>query len=197
MRCRTAGSLEDVRAALPGEPADDDEWLTADEVGEVGDFRQGSPLTRWALARYLVGRALGESVGHTLLVVAAAVLALAAGCQWGLHSTFFAVVLAVLAVMVLLVRAGLRAILRRLTEADRYGPIETRLRELVADTRGDVLAELRRVGLPSHAVTLPLLAIRLIGKRRAATLTRLREFDIDRAVPKARLDELHMLLGRG
>jgi hypothetical protein len=165
--------------------------VSADDVGE---FRQGSPLSQWALARYLVGRALGESVGHTLLVVALVVLALAAGCQWGLHSTFFAVVLVVLALVVLLVRTVLRAILRRLTEADRYGPLEIRLRQLVSDTRGDVLRELRRVGLPSHAVTLPLLAFRLVGRRRKATLARLREFDIDRAVPKARLDELHLLL---
>jgi hypothetical protein len=86
-------------------------------------------------------------------------------------------------------------LLRRLTEADRYGQLETRLRALVSDTRGDVLRELRRVGLPSHTVTLPLLAIRLIGKRRKPTLARMREFDITRAVPKARLDELHMLLG--
>ena len=37
---------------------------------EVGDFRQGSPLSQWALGRYLVGRALTESVGNALLVVA-------------------------------------------------------------------------------------------------------------------------------
>jgi hypothetical protein len=179
-----------VNQALPGEPSEP-EWLSADEVGE---FRQGSPLTQWAFARYLVGRAIGESVGHTLLVVALIILGLAAGCEWGLHSTFLAVVLTVLAVFVLLVRAALRAILRRLTEADRYGAIETRLRGLVADTRGDVLRELRRVGLPSHAITLPLLAFRLVGKRRKATLVRLRQFEIGRAVPKARLDELHLLL---
>jgi hypothetical protein len=35
----------------------------------------------------------------------------------------------------------------------------------------------------------------MLGRRRAKTFARLREFDIDRAVPKARLDELHMLLG--
>jgi hypothetical protein len=186
------GSLWDVHPALPEEPSDDGEWFAADEVGE---FRQGSPLSQWALARYLVGRALGESVGHTLLVVALAVLGLAAACEWGLHSTFLAVVVGLLAVMVLLVRAGLRTILRRLTETNRYGPVETRLRELVSDTRGDVLRELRRLGLPSHTVTLPLLAVRLIGRRRQATLARLRDFDIDRAVPKQRLDELHMLLG--
>jgi hypothetical protein len=190
LQCQ-AGNLGDVHPALPDEPSQDPEWLSADDVGE---FRQGSPLTQWALARYLVGRALGESIGHTLLVVALVILSLAAASEWGLHSTFLAVVLTVLAVIVLLVRATLRAILRRLTEADRYGPLETRMRALVADTRGDVRRELRRVGLPSHSITLPLLAVRLMGKRRTATLSRLREFDIDRAVPRARLDELHLLL---
>lgn len=178
--------------ALPDEPSEDGESITADEVGE---FRQGTVVSRWALARYLVGRAIGESIGNTLLVVALVVLGLAAASEWGLRSTFLAVVLAVLAVAVLLVRAALRAILRRLTEADGYGPMQTRLRALVSDTRSDVLRELRRLGLPSHTVTLPLLAVRLLGKRRAETFARLREFDIDRAVPKGRLDELHLLLG--
>ena len=55
--------------------------------------------------------------------------------------------------------------------------------------------ELRRLGLPSHTVTLPLLAFRLVGRRRARTLEQLRDFDVDRAVPPARIDEMHMLLG--
>jgi hypothetical protein len=187
-----------MHPALPDEPSgnfpDDGQWLSADDVG---DFRQGSPLSRWALARYLVGRAIGESVGRTLLLVALVILALAAASEWGLGSTFLAVVLVVLAALVLLLRAALRAVLRTLTAADRYGPIEARLRELVSDTRGDVLKELRRVGLPSRTLTLPLLAARLIGKRRKPTLLKLQEFQLDRAVPKARLDELHMLLRAG
>jgi hypothetical protein len=181
-----------VRPAVPGQPSDDSEWRSADEVGE---FRQGSPLTQWTLARYLVGRAIGESVGQTLLVVALVLLALACVGEWVVHSTLPAVLVAVLAGAVLLIRAVLRAVLRRLTEVHRDGPVESRLRELVSDTRSDVLRELRRVGLPSHTVTLPLLAFRLIGKRRKPTLIRMREFDIDRTVPKARLDELHLLLG--
>lgn len=183
-----------MHPALPEQPSDDADWLAADEVGQ---FEQGSPVSRWALARYLVGRAMGESVGHTLLFVAVILLGLAAACEWALNSTFLAVVVAILAVMVLLLRAGLRAVLRRLMAAEHYEPIESRLRQLVSDTRGDVLRELRRVGLPSHTVTLPLLAIRLIGRRRKPTLARLRTFDIDRAVPKARLDELHLLLRDG
>lgn len=178
--------------ALPDQPAEEGEWLSADDIGQ---FRQGSPLSRWALARYLVGRAIGESVGGTLLVVALLMLGLAAVGQWVVHSTLLAVLLGIVAIGVLLIRGALRAVLRRLTEANRYGPVETRLRELVSDTRGDVLRELRRVRLPSHTLTLPVLAFRLVGKRREDTLVRLREFDIDRAVPKARLDELHMLLG--
>jgi hypothetical protein len=191
-----AGSrnLGTVLPALPDEPPGDGAHISADEVGE---FDQGSPLSRWALARYLVGRAIGESVGRSLLVVALVVFGLAAGAEWGLGSTFLAVVLGILGLMVLLLRSGLRAILRRVTAAEHYGPIETRLRRLVSDTRGDVLRELRRVGLPSHAATLPLLAFRLTGKRRTATLEKLRGFDVDRAVPRSRLDELHMLLRSG
>lgn len=182
-----------MQPALPPEPSEGP-WLSADDVGE---FSQGSPLSRWALARYLVGRAIGEAVGNTLLLAALTVLALAAVCEWLLHSTLLCVLLVLLAVFVLLLRGGLRAVLRRLTAADRYGPVEARLRALVSDTRGDVRAELRRLGLPSHTVTLPLLALRLAGRRRADTLTRLRGFDIDRAVPRARLDEVHMLLREG
>ena len=176
--------------ALPEEP-EHGPWQSADDVG---DFRQGSPLSRWALARYLVGRAIGESVGSTLLLIAVVLLGLAAACEWGLHVTALAVLLVVLAVGVLLLRAALRAVLRRVTATGQYGPVEARLRNLVRDTHADVLRELRRVGLPSHAWTLPLLAVRLIGRRRKETVARLREFDVDRAVSKTRLDELHMVL---
>lgn len=181
-----------MRPALPPEPSSPDgPWVSAEEVGE---FRQGSELSRWALARYLVGRAIGESVGTTLLLVALGILGLAAACEWGLHVTFLAVLLVIVALGVLLLRAALRAILRRLTATERLGPAQARLRRLVADTRADVRRELRRLGLPSRQITLPLLAVRLVGRRRAETLKRLRGFDLDRAVPKARLDELHLLL---
>jgi hypothetical protein len=61
-----------------------------------------------------------------------------------------------------------------------------------------VLRELRRLGLPGRSWTLPLLAWRLIRSRhRQPTLDRLRGLDLARAVPPARLDELHLLLRRG
>ncbi len=161
---------------------------------EVGEFRQGSPGSRWALARYLVGRAIVESVGATLLIVAGVLIVLAVLVQVLLHWTFVTVLIAIVAGVVLLLRAALLAVIRRLTAFDRYGPVEERLRNLVGDTRTDVLRELRRLGLPSHMLTLPLLAVRMAGRRRKDTLTRLRGFDVGRAVPPVRLDELHLLL---
>ena len=161
---------------------------------EVGDFEQGTQFSRWALARYLVGRAIGESVGRSLLVTAAVAVALAVVSTWVLHLTFLTVLLVIAAVAVLLVWAGLRAVLRRLTAVRSYAPVEQRLRSLVSDTHRDVLRELRRIGLPGRTLTLPLLALRLAGRRRKETLTRLRSFEVERAVPRARIDELHLLL---
>jgi hypothetical protein len=66
---------------------------------------------------------------------------------------------------------------------------------LVADTRGDVLRELRRLGLPGRVWTLWLLPMFFLGQsRRRRTVERLRGFEIVRVVPKARLDETFLLL---
>lgn len=163
-------------------------------ASDVGAFRQGSTLSRWALARYLVGRAIGESTSRGLLAVALVLLGLAALIQWGTGATFWAVVLGIVAVGVLLMRALLRAVLLRLT-AVGGGAVDARMRALVADTRSDVRAELRRIGLPGHPWSLPLLALSFVGRqRRRRTVERLRAFDVDRVVPAARLDELHIML---
>ena len=37
---------------------------------DVGAFEQGTPTSRWALGRYLVGRAIGEFVSRALTVFA-------------------------------------------------------------------------------------------------------------------------------
>jgi hypothetical protein len=176
--------------ALPVEPAPDEPIAY-----DVGAFEQGSPISRWALARYLVGRAIGESVSLALLIVALVLLVLAGLVEWKLHSTFWSIVIALLALGVLAMRAILRAVLRRLSAADQVEPIEARLRALVGDTKSDVLAELRRVGLPGRTWTLPVLPFRFVGReRRRRTVTQLRAFDVDRVVPKARVDELHLIL---
>lgn len=164
---------------------------------EVGDFRPGSPLSQWGLARYLVGRAIAESVGSSLVVVALVLLGIAAVCQWAGHSTALAVLFVMFAAGVLVLRLITVGIVRRLTGFRQYGPLQERMNALVKDTRSDVLRELRRVGLPGRTWTLPLLAVRLLRRsRRGDTIARMRRFDVDRAVPRARVDEVHLLLRR-
>jgi hypothetical protein len=165
------------------------------EEAEVGDFRPGSAWGRAALGRYLVGRSMTESIGTSLLLIAIVFLCLAALSQWLLHSTALAVLFVIVAVFDLVLRWLLLAIVRRLTAFPQYEPIEDRLNALVRDTRRDVFRELRRVGLPSHVWTLPLLAVRLVRtSRRAETVAAMRAFEIERVVPKARLDETYLLL---
>lgn len=161
---------------------------------EVGSFRQGSEASRYALARYLVGRAVGESMNLGLLVLGLLVLAVAGLLEWR-GGTFWAVVVAIVALGVLALRSLLRAVLNRLTAVAADAPSERRLRGLVRDTRADVLRELRRVGLPGRTWSMPLLALRLLRpSRQRQTVDRLRQFEIERAVPPARLDEVHLLL---
>ncbi|HEY8302067.1 MAG TPA: hypothetical protein VIG48_09220 [Jatrophihabitans sp.] len=162
---------------------------------QVGEFRQGSAASQWALGRYLVGRAITDSAGWALLLVGIVVLVLGALAEFASHLTFLAVVLVVLGLGVLVLRWALLATVRRLTGFERFGPLEGRMRALVDDTSSDVLRELRRIGLPGHLLTLTLLAFRFFGRRRRKdTVARLREFDTTRAVPRARLDEVHLLL---
>jgi hypothetical protein len=175
-----------MTAALP---------LPSGDGPEVGDFRQGTPGSRWALGRYLVGRAVIGYVDRFLYVLAVVILVLAA-LAWWLVSPWLGVPLLLIGLGVLGVRALAAALIRGLTGAGQFGPSEDRLRALVADTGGDVRRELRRIGLPSRPWTLPLLVVRLLGKRRVQTLQRLREFRADNVVPAARVDELHLLLRR-
>ena len=160
---------------------------------DVGSFRQGSAGSQWTLGRYLVGRAVAEALSRGLLIVAVVVFGIAGLVEWA-GSTFWMVVFALGAVGVLIMRSLLLAVLRRLPLLAGDPVVEHRLRALVAETRRDVLRELRRIGLPGRSWTLPLLAVRLIGRRRAETAEKLRGFDVDRVVPAARLDEVHLLL---
>jgi hypothetical protein len=168
------------------------------EEPEVGEFRQGTAWSQWALSRYLVGRAITESAGIALLVVGLALVVLAVLAQWPLHVTGLAVLLAIIAGFVLLLRWLLLTAVRRLTALPQDPSVERRMNALVADTRGDVLRELRRLGLPGRLWTLWLLPMRFLGRsRRARTAERLRGFEIDRVVPKARLDETYLLVRQG
>ena len=183
----------EILPAAPNDPPPNDDGSFAD----VGGFQQGSPISRWALARYLVGRAVAESVTRSMLFVALLVLGLAAVLQWVANEAVWSVLVAIVGFGILGMRALLKLVINRVTAADQVGPLEDRLRALISDTRSDVFAEMRRIGLPGHTWTLPLFAFRFVGRnRRRSTVAKLRNFDVERAVPSSRLDELHLLMNQ-
>lgn len=185
--------MTNLPAPGPGSP-DPFGFGEPEQIGvDVGEFRQGSPLSRWALARYLVGRAIAQSLGIGLLVAGLALLVLAGLAFWG-HVAVLGVLGLLAALAVLGLRALLLAVVRRLT-AGPYDPLAERLSGLVRETRTATLRELRRVGLPGHSITLPLIAVRLLRRRtRAGTAERIRQVELDRIVTPTQVDELHLIL---
>jgi hypothetical protein len=164
--------------------------------GDVGAFNQGDGLSRWALGRYLLGRALAVQISRALLLVALVIAAIGVGSYFA-GSTALAILIGLVAVFILMARAILGAVLRRTTVPSLDPDGERRLAALVGDTRKDVVRELRRIGLPSRSVTMPLLAFRLAGRRRAEVMRKLRDFEVERVVSPGRLDEVHLLMAPG
>lgn len=159
---------------------------------EVG-FGGSDPLTAGLLSRYLVGRVVAARVSISLMIMALVLLAGAVALWvWGPH--WLAILVGLLALAVIALRALIVAILRRIMGVGQLGPAEDKVRALVADTQGDLRRELRRIGLPATVFGMPLLMVRLIGRRRAATFARLRQFDVNRVVPRSRQDELHFVV---
>ena len=172
----------------PGRPTDG----SGPGQPEVG-FGGSDPITAGLLARYLVGRVVATRVSISLMITALVILAGAAALWvWGPH--WLAILVGLVALAVIAFRALVMAILRRVMGVGRLGPIEDKIRALVGDTQGDLRRELRRIGLPATVLGVPFLVWRFVGKRRTDTLTRLRQFDVNRVVPRSRQDELHFLV---
>ena len=89
---------------------------------------------------------------------------------------------------------ALRWVLNLLTLTIAALFVSNMLSRSVAERRLE-FATLRAIGLPSRTWTMPVLAWRLARrKRRAETLERMRRFEVDRVVPAARLDALHLIV---
>jgi hypothetical protein len=159
---------------------------------EVG-FAARAAMTSAMLARYLVGRAIAARVSVSLMLCGLVILA-GAAALWVWGPTWVAVIVGLIGLAVLAFRALLMAILRRLMAVGRFGAAEEKIRSLVGDTGSDLRRELRRIGLPGTVFGLPILAWRLIGKRRRETLTKFADFDVARVVPRSRLDELDFVV---
>jgi hypothetical protein len=161
---------------------------------EIGQFQQGDDVSQWVLRRYLLARALGASVVRTVHWFGVAVLAMAVGL-WFAGITWLAVLVGILGVFILLFRALLSAIQRRISGVDAMGSVGPKVEQLVGQTRRGIRAELRRIGLPSAPWGPTLIGIRLLRPvRRVETVRKLAKFDLTQVVPTSTLDELHLLL---
>lgn len=147
-----------------------------------------------ALRRYLLSRALGRSVIQTVQWSGISILAVAVLCWLG-GLKVLGILIGLVAVFVLVLRAMLAGLERRLTGSAQLGGLEPRVARLVAKTGRNLRRELRRVGLPGLPWAPLLIALRLIRPlRRARTLRALSQVELANAVPPDQLDELHLLL---
>ena len=166
----------------------------AGQFPPVGRFPQAGDAAQWVLRRYLLTRAVGASILRTVYLFGAGLLVLAL-LAWFVGVHWLAVLIGLAAVAVLLVRAALSAVQRRLSGIDAMGPAGRRVEALVGQTRRSVRAELRRVGLPGAPWGPTVIGVRLLRrKRRAETIRRLTRFDLTQVVPSSTLDELYLLL---
>jgi hypothetical protein len=161
---------------------------------DVGRFQQADELSQWALRRYLLARAIGASVIRTVYWFGIAVLVLAL-LVWSAGVTWLAVLIGVAAVFILLFRALLSGIQRRISGVDAMGSAGPKVERLVGQTRKGIRAELRRIGLPASPWGPTLIGLRLIRPiKRVETVRKLSKFDLSQVVPSSTLDELYLLL---
>jgi hypothetical protein len=92
-------------------------------------------------------------------------------------------------------RMTLVAVVRRVSLARRFRPVEDDLCSAVEAGKASLRVELRSVGLPSRSWRLALFATRLArGSARADLRSRLRRVDVDRVLPRAQLERALRLL---
>lgn len=162
-------------------------------AGEPVIEQASTGATALMLARYLVGRALAARLSLALWLVAG-IIFLGAIALWIVDAHWVAVVFALLGLVVLGVRALVMLVLRKVMAVGRLGPAEARITELVRDTGGDLRRELRRIELPGSVFAMPVLLVRILGKRRRQTFERMRRFDVSNVVPASRRAELDFLI---
>jgi hypothetical protein len=123
-------------------------------------------LTRWAFVLPFVGLLL-------LLV----------------HPRWIGLAVIVLGVLLIVARIVAVRLIGRRTLPRRYRPVEDDLRAAVEAGKANLRGELRRVGMPSSALTLPRSVVRLgSSDSRSSVRSRLRDIEIDRVLPRAQLD---------
>lgn len=189
------GSAETVSFVKPSAAPGADSWAapSSAKAAEPIIEQAGTGATALMLARYLVGRALAARLSLALWLVAG-IIFVGAIALWIVDAHWVAVLFGLLGLLVLGVRALVMFVLRKVMAVGRLGSAEARITELVRDTGADLRRELRRIGLPGSVFAMPVLLVRILGKRRKQTFQRLREFDVTNVVPASRRAELDFLV---
>lgn len=165
-------------------------------TGEFSRLGPGDASSEGVLRRYLLVRALGRSLINAVQWSGLSILVIAVLCWLG-GVKVLGVLIGLVAIFVLLLRAMLAAVERRLAGSEQLGEAGPRVNALVSKTRRGLRKELRRVGLPAAPWAPLLIVLRLIRPyRRIQTVHALAGIDLSAVVPAAQLDELHLLLQR-
>jgi hypothetical protein len=169
---------------MPGafDPGNTGTWRVRDVVPGADGGRRTTMILRYLLGLLAIDhvRALGRwafpipVVGLLLLLV---------------RPRWIGVAVIVLGVLLIVARFVVVRLIAHRTLPRRYRPVEDELRAAVEAGKANLRGELRRVGMPSSALALPLSVIRLgSSDSRRTARSRLRDIEIDRVLPRAQLD---------
>jgi hypothetical protein len=185
----------DWAAAAPDQTLTSVHALTALAAADPETVQVGAGRRTTVVLRYLLGRLAVDHFQRVtrwvwLLPLLGAGLLLVRP-RW--------VGLAVIALGLLLIvaRAVMVAVVRRVSLARRFRPVEEELCSAVEAGKANLRVELRSAGLPNRSWRLAFFATRLArGSGRDDLRSRLRQVDIDRVLPRAQMERALRLLGK-
>jgi hypothetical protein len=158
------------------------------EASRAGAGRRTTVVLRYLLGRLAVDQFRRVTRWIWLVPVLGAVLLL-------VRPRWIGLAVICLGVLLFAARMVLVALLRRLSLARRFRPVEEELCSAVEAGKASLRVELRSVGLPNRSWRLALFAARLArGSARADLRSRLRQVDVDRVLPRAQLERALRLL---
>jgi hypothetical protein len=164
------------------------------EAAPVDAPPPGAGRRTTVVLRYLLGRLAVDHFNRVtrwfwLVPVVGLVLLL-------VHPRWIGIALAAVGLLLIAARRVMVAVVRRVSLARRFRPVEDELCSAVEAGKANLRVELRSAGLPSRPWGLALFATRLArGSARADLRSRLRQVDVDRVLPRAQLERALRLLG--
>jgi hypothetical protein len=176
-RRRMAGPAEEDATAF--DPGNTGTWRVRDVVPGADGGRRTTIILRYLLGLLAVDHVRGLTRWAYVLPVVGLILL-------AVHPRWIGLAVLVLGIALLVGRAVAVRLIAHRTLPRRYRPVEDDLRAAVEAGKANLRGELRRVGMPSSALTLPRSVFR--ADSRSAARTRLRDIEIDRVLPRAQLD---------